>query len=558
MSFAFGTYEAVRADGFDPRKLQSASAADIWNLVDLGDNYDHNYQAYVDFIAFFSRIRTFCTNTGKPAFVVAGNHDCYKNNKLYGISPRVLWKKANEGVPADHNLTFYEAMLVFGETWGKVFGTLFDSKFYEWFYAVFTPFSDFSLALPKLRLVGLAWGEDEEVASWPDSWGQGVTHLGRAEEAVTPDQVALVETGLSPSKKTVLMTHFTLVSYMDDIPFMDGPVAGHIDVGGTGLIRKGDPFSHNDWGTFEKNRAALYGAVANSTTMSCVMTGHSHRKGLYFLGRPDATGFPTEAYGLRTPRDLASLPPETPKRTPIIVSDCGGPLPRYNQNNEFGPWGSDRASGTLVQIGDDGHVTRIESVPTRKAKSKPRLAVAVDYMHVMFGHVFEKIEVSPFERAKATTVQHAITITFHEYFPDQLADGIDVVLFARPSTKDDWIRIPLKRWAKKIKALTLQVPPELSQPFYSWLVTGSKAGRFMSFGFSDAGGLENIYEHNTRWNLEVEAKPSWWNVFHSGSQSYEITPHGDGGGGPVSKLADHIVSPESPNFRWRRQFSPYK
>jgi Calcineurin-like phosphoesterase len=110
MSFALGTHEA-------------ASAADIWNLVDLGDNCDRNYQAYVDFIAFFTRIRTFCTSSGKPAFVVAGNHDCYKNNKLYGISPRVLWKKANEGVPADHNLTFYEAMLVFGETWGKVFGT---------------------------------------------------------------------------------------------------------------------------------------------------------------------------------------------------------------------------------------------------------------------------------------------------------------------------------------------------------------------------------------------------------------------------------------------------
>ena len=80
----------------------------------------------------------------------------------------------------------------------------------------------------------------------------------------------------------------------------------------------------------------------------------------------------------------------------------------------------------------------------------------------------------------------------------------------------------------------------------------------MSFGFANAGGLEDIYEHNSRWNLEVEAKPSWSTFFHLGIQSYEITPHGDGGGGPLGKLANHVVSPESPNFWWRRQFPPYK
>jgi hypothetical protein len=75
----------------------------------------------------------------------------------------------------------------------------------------------------------------------------------------------------------------------------------------------------------------------------------------------------------------------------------------------------------------------------------------------------------------------------------------------------------------------------------------------MSFGFASAGGLEDIYEHNSRWNLEVEAKPSWSTFFR-----YEIIPHGDGGGGPLGKLANHVVSPESPNFWWRRQFPPYK
>lgn len=234
--------------------------------------------------------------------MVTGNHDCYGKNHIYGVSPRVLGViKGNEGIPADHNLTFYEAMLVFGETWSKVFGTLFNAKLYEWFYAVFTPFADFSLELPKLRILGLAWGEKEEVLSSPGSGGQTYKHLGRAAEAVTAGQIALLSGGLSSDKKTALMTHFTLVSYDDSIPVLDGPVSGHIDVGGPGLSRIfGKPFSDHDFGTFQDGRAALYGSVADSGGIACVVTGHSHRKGMYLLGANDGKGYATEAFGLRS------------------------------------------------------------------------------------------------------------------------------------------------------------------------------------------------------------------------------------------------------------------
>ena len=142
-------------DGFDADKLRDPSAATIWDLVDVDNNYGRNYHSYVDYLAFFTAIRHFCR---KPVFAVAGNHDCYKANHLYGISPRLMlgFKKANEGIPADHNLTFYEAMLAFGESWDSVslglsFGKLFDPQYYEWFHAVLTPFSDFNLELPKVR-----------------------------------------------------------------------------------------------------------------------------------------------------------------------------------------------------------------------------------------------------------------------------------------------------------------------------------------------------------------------------------------------------------------------
>jgi deoxycytidylate deaminase len=146
-------------DGTTAEKLRFPSAAAVWDLVDVDNNYDRNYQSFVDYIAFFTAIRHFCSSKIKPAFAVTGNHDCYKNTQIYGISPRLFFgiRKANEGIPADHNLTFYEAMLAFGESWGSAaMKDPFDAQYHEWFYAVLTPFSDFNVQLPKVALVGLA------------------------------------------------------------------------------------------------------------------------------------------------------------------------------------------------------------------------------------------------------------------------------------------------------------------------------------------------------------------------------------------------------------------
>lgn len=552
-------------DGMSAEKLRFPSAATIWDLVDVDNNYDRNYQAYVDYLAFFTAIRHFCSSKGKPVFVVAGNHDAYKKNHIYGISPRVLGlKKANEGIPADHNLTFYEAMLVFGESWGSVslgwnFGALFDSQYYEWFYAVLTPFSDFNVQLPKVRLVGLGWGKSEESVSMPGSYGQGFGHLPRADEAVTEAQLAIARP--DPTKRSVLMSHFTLVSYVEKVAFGDGPVAGHLDVGGTGLFRSGDPFGNYDFGTFEKRRADLYRQVADKSITACAFSGHSHRKALYLLGAADDKGYPTEAYGLRSPTGVVDPSPHLDGRPPIIVSDSAGPLPRINFDTfygigaTFGEYGSDRTSGTVVCVSDTGDVTSIKPVYATLDQTKPRLAVAVDYQHVMNDRVFKEITVEPFERARATTCQHAIDIAFEGHLPDHLAGAMDVMLFARPSPAYDWIEIQLKqtrfiaRSADAPASAVFQVPRDQSQDFFNWLTVGSKAGRFMSFGFANANGLEDIYDMSSRWNIEVEASPSFWNFW--GDQKYDILPHGDNTG------LLHLHN-EAPNFSWRRQFDPYK
>ena len=299
--------------------------------------------------------------------------------------------------------------------------------------------------------MGLGWGKSEESVSMPGSLGQGVGHLPRANEAVTEAQLALAKPAGAGGKKIVLMSHFTFVSYVEDVAVGDGPVAGHIDVGGTGLFRSGSPFGHFDFGTFEKQRAALYQQMADPNVTACGFSGHSHRKCMYLLGATDDKGYPTEAYGLRSPTGSVTPTSHLDGRPPVIVSDSAGPLPRvnfdgfYGTNAVFGEYGSDRTSGTLVCVSNTGDVTSVEPVYATLDQTKPRLAVAVDYQHVMKDEVFKEISVEPFERARATTSQHYITIVFSRRFAISLADGMDVVLFARPSQTYDWSRVPLDR-----------------------------------------------------------------------------------------------------------------
>jgi hypothetical protein len=130
--------------------------------------------------------------------------------------------------------------------------------------------------------------------------------------------------------------------------------------------------------------------------------------------------------------------------------------------------------------------------------------VAVDYLHVMKKHVFEKIEVVPFERAKAKTSDHEVRFTFHKSFPDELARGLNAVLFSRSTLASGWCKIPLGPSAKgfepkkrypdgsvaKPTILTLAVAQTKPREFYEWLSLGWRSGHFVSFGFDDASGLK--------------------------------------------------------------------
>src|SRR5262249_4639903 len=145
--------------------------------------------------------------------------------------------------------------------------------------------------------------------------------------------------------------------------------AGKLDV-------RGGRFGDYDFGTFKEQRTAMYSQIADQEKVHAVFTGHSHRKGLYFL---DRRGFslhdtPTTMSNFDQPIQVSALPGKVSDDTPIIVSDSGGPLPRFNLHGEFKGWGSDRPSGTFARFSGKGLVG-VEALRSSGSRSKPRLVV---------------------------------------------------------------------------------------------------------------------------------------------------------------------------------------
>jgi hypothetical protein len=506
--------------------LREPSAADVWKMVDLGDGYEDRYQAFADHITFYSILRDFYDSEdgGRPAFIVSGNHDAYQD--AYGISPRVLFGliRANEGVPADHNLTFYEAMLAFGRSYGEVKNkSNFTPEMFRWFYTVFTPFSNFAVNLPRQRIVGLAWGDHECLFTAPPSAHGFPGHLPRADEAVSEVQLRVVRQGLGTAKKTVLFSHFTFVSYDDDIKNFTEEDNGRV------ILSK--KYTKQDLGTFQIARDQLYPIVADPDQVQCVLTGHSHRKGVYFLGARQGGAYETEMLPLFKPVEVSAFPGAN--RVPIIVSDSAGPLPRLNLKDEFLKWGSDRPSGTFVQSASDGGVARIEAVRCLLPGSRPRLAVAMEYLHVLKKQGLN-MTIAKFPLAEGRTVEHRVVIEAAPIFHDKVR--VAGVVFHAKTGQGAWIE-PI--------SLTSTGGPEEDEGVYRFTIPENRAADFMAWLTTPGGGqflsvslkprdleLATIYDSSHSWNFEAEVLCVSHNV-----------------------LMKIVPLNEKPNFTWRERSS---
>ena len=373
------------------RDIGHGTPSRIWNAVALGDNYTDHYKDGPDMIGFLTILLNHCRTYSMPAYAITGNHDCYF--KPYGLSPRVAGTRANEGIPSDHNLTFYEAILAFGETYGELkspkgFRSPFEADMFDWFYAVFTPFIDYSVELPKQHLVAIGWGDDEELFDTPKT-GQGFGHLPRPVDTISSKQLEMLKRAIQKKKKVILLTHFTFVSYDYPVPVNLGDCDGHLGelyiINDMGLDAGYNSKEWNEYnsGAFQRNRhAMLVDHCTRNRDIQVILTGHSHRRALYLLERYDSNHQTIKIRHL----DFYSFPlakiahPDIIEPA-IVVSDSGGTIPRYNFSGEFNGRGSNPPSGTLLTFDQGtGSLTDVRAVATDLCR--PRIAVAIDYLDI--------------------------------------------------------------------------------------------------------------------------------------------------------------------------------
>jgi hypothetical protein len=214
----------------------------VWDVVDVDKKKEQNYVPGVDIVGFYSLLMHFCRGSSKPVFGISGNHDAYLDP--FGISPRLLGTRANAGIPADLNLTLYEAVLAFGPSFADFSyhvsrPSSFEAEWMEWFYTVFTPFGEASIQLPKQRVVCLGWGDDEDMVAG----GQGAFHLPRADESVSDVQLKLLSNAAQKheSHRVIVISHFTVASFEEKVPMRtkNQATVGHLYTNGGRVVLAG-------------------------------------------------------------------------------------------------------------------------------------------------------------------------------------------------------------------------------------------------------------------------------------------------------------------------------
>ena len=400
------------------------------------------YPFSIDNVIVYSLFLYYLTRYHKPILLISGNHEAY--SVPYGISPRLdvqtFWRatkdgskpvlehlentkedqaklrrrheenpedvdsaRANPGIPADHNLTLAEAVLMYGPDYNRIAmagwipkqnTTNFQARNKDWFYTVFSPLTDFTLTYGSQRFIALGWGDAERFIG---TGGMGTFGgmLPRSTQSISDDQLDLLQKALrdDPKETNVLLSHFTFANYDTPKPSSE---KGRIEYATQTAFSTG---------TFECNRPQVYDEIL-SGKVHYTLSGHAHRAGLYAPGQKQ-TRYDNAAFeaGLALDRlpdnsyffvDAQAPDKQGHYRAPktgaaILVGASGGPIPVQNHSGELAGSGLDTPSGVFLKFGGSpslGIIRATGKVPT----AKPRFAVAMDYADVVGPGVFERFE----------------------------------------------------------------------------------------------------------------------------------------------------------------------
>lgn len=380
----------------DPEKSQATNTGGIWRDVDLDlVKSDHElYPKYIDDTAVYGLFEYFMVKYQKPIILVSGNHEAY--GIPYGISPRVGKKtfdwdvsKANAGIPADHNLTIYEACLMYGPTYGDIEkADNFDELNFSWFYQVFSPVSDMIIPFGDQNYLGLEWGDGEKYLE-PMAAGGGT--LPRSIRSCNAEQLLLIQQAAANKKSlNLLLSHFTFVNYATNIPVTQ---QGEININSVylnkskplanteliGAVFNNNLFSnqtHADEGSFYKRRKIVFEEHIKPGHFKYCLAGHSHRAGLYYI-KGESAGDAWTVAGV-VPGDVqpSEIEDLSPKATRIVVAGSSGPVSKQNFKNELAGQGMSPPQGLWIDVVKD----EINLVKCSLQESKPRFAVASEYM----------------------------------------------------------------------------------------------------------------------------------------------------------------------------------
>lgn len=334
-----------------------------------------------------------------------------ESNNAYEYSE----SRANEGVPADHNLTIFEACMAYGPSYAQLVKAWnFTPSNLDWFFMIFTPLADYQVHYGDSQcLIGLDWGDSEVMINadmnleearktlargrnkpvegtgfaneLSGTWNaiksefQGaLTGLPRSNKSLNRPQQKLLQDALAGGKtKNVLFTHFTLINYDMNVTYA-----------GQSLPFELSDASFNEYtkGSFSVRREWLLGQVVNNG-LHYALSGHSHRAGVYRLNNQNVGAATVRAYEPALPgddthsdvhRDLFS----SAKPTRIIVSSCGGPIGVQNVDDGMLGWNLRPPSGTLLKTDVTG-LDECRRITANTKQSTPRFCVMLDYLWVL-------------------------------------------------------------------------------------------------------------------------------------------------------------------------------
>ncbi len=376
-----------------PEHIPLKNTADLWKKMHLKRHFKrgkmhHFYEMGVDHTLMLSLLVYYYDTYQKPIFMTEGNHDHYEYP--YGISPRVssvvpLCESilVNGCIPRDHNLSFYEALLLFGPGYRDILAVSnFSAPMHDIFLAIFCPLTDFSWSYKKQTITGLGWGNQESLLShYIDNPHSGL--LPRAVDLISDHQWPLFAT---ETPHHLLFTHAPMVNYESSVPLQNlGEEERAIDCSDNPVVSSSG--SRYDEGSFFFHRHRFYQDYLIKNVFSHVFSGHAHRSALYglicleshSLGEAGIRQFIhktvvlTESFplvGHHYPGYLLQ------NRTRLVVTGSGGPMAVRNLEGELGGMNACPPSATLLTWLPEEKLTVIYP---RIPQAAPRLAAVLDY-----------------------------------------------------------------------------------------------------------------------------------------------------------------------------------